>query len=153
MARRLNRRANKAPAATAQELQLRAPRIELNETIKVATLNVRGLKMFGKRQDIEHHMKHKGIDILTMQETHIGEDSRETRTNYSWYFSGGTSGLKTIYHGVGIIIRTGLRNYVLDIETVNERLMTMKLRGQIDIHIIAAYAPTAAAPTEDKHRF
>ena len=71
---------------------------------------------------------------MTIQETHIGDGIIETfrKSNYVWYLSGG--GLETkgqiCYHEVGIIISKELLNYVLDVETLSERLMTITLRGK-----------------------
>ena len=54
---------------------------------------------------------------------------------------------------MGIIIRNDFKNYVTDIDTINERLMTLTLKGKIDVTLIAAYAPTAIAPAEEKDNF
>ena len=92
------------------------------------------------------------IDIKTIQETHSGEATREHRTRYSWYFAGGREA-GTIHHGVAIVIRNELRNYMLDVEDINERLMIMTLRGKIPLHAISAYAPIAAAKYETETVF
>ena len=52
-----------------------------------------------------------------------------------------------------VIKQNELRNYIKDIEIVDERLMTLTLSGQIDVTIVAAYAPTAIATAEDKDKF
>ena len=102
-------------------------------------------------------MQEEQIDIMTIQETHIGDEINETinKSNYVWYFSGGGLAAKGIpcYHGVGIIIKKELLNYVFDVETISERLMTVTLRGRIPITVASAYAPTAAATTEEKDTF
>ena len=54
---------------------------------------------------------------------------------------------------MGIIIKKALSNYVLDVETISERLMTITLRGKIPITVASAYAPTAISPAEDKDKF
>ena len=54
---------------------------------------------------------------------------------------------------MAIVIKNELRNYIRDIETIDERLMTLTLSGQIDVTIVAAYAPTAIATAEDKDKF
>ena len=97
------------------------------------------------------------IDILIIQETHKSGNTRELGKWYSWYYSGGPDGefvteqgeitwkpINRCFQGVAIIVDNTWRNYILDIATPTERLMIMKLRGKVDIHIIAAYAPTAA---------
>ena len=67
-------------------------------------------------------MKHTQIDILALQETHIGDNIRETRKHYTLFLSGGDNNGKTIPQGIGIMIRTELFNYIEDIENVNDDL-------------------------------
>ena len=87
-------------------------------------------------------MDSKRIDILVIQETHVGDESREQfiKSNYSWCFSGGAQGA-TCYPGVAIVVKNEPRNFIKDIEAIDERLMTLTLTGQIDVTIVAAYAP------------
>ena len=40
--------------------------------------------------------------------------------------------------------------HVQDIVNINERLMYIVLKGEVRIHIINCYTPTAAAETEEK---
>ena len=49
-------------------------------TIKIATLNVRGMKQIGKREEIEKWMEAEGIEILGMQEPHITKNTKEKET-------------------------------------------------------------------------
>ena len=96
-------------------------------------------------------MDSKRIDILVLRKTHVGDEIREQskKSNYSWFLSGGSQGA-TCYHGVAIVIKHELRNYIKDIETIDERFMTLTLSGHIDVTIVAAYAPTAIATAEDR---
>ena len=55
--------------------------------IKFATLNIQGLNMIGKRQEIEKWMEEKKIDILCIQEAKINCNSTENRKGFIWYFS------------------------------------------------------------------
>ena len=157
LARNLHRRQNHLPTAPAQELQPRPPRLQFGLPYIISSLNVRGMKKRGKRQEIERYMEEQQIDIMLIQETHIGDEIIENfkKSNYVWYYSGGGLAAKgeTCYHGVGIIIRKELKNYILDVETISERLMTITLRGRIPVTLASAYAPTAAATAEDKDNF
>eukprot|EP00959_Pyramimonas_sp_CCMP1952_P366093 7667383-Pyramimonas_sp.AAC.1 len=54
----------------------------------IATLNARGVRQAGKREEIESWMKAKNIHILALQETHIAQNSKESRNEYTWLFSG-----------------------------------------------------------------
>ena len=72
----------------------------------MASQNIRGVMNAVERKDIANFMDNIQIDIMTVQETHNGEATRETHVrNTLGSFSGGdTTG--AIYHGVGIVIRT-----------------------------------------------
>ena len=54
-------------------------------------------------------MDFKRIDILVIQEIHVGDETREQfkTSNYSWFFSGGAQGA-ICYHGVAIVIKLEL---------------------------------------------
>ena len=73
-------------------------------------------------------MVYKRIDILVIQETHLGGKIREQFKTYnsSWFFSGGAQGA-TCYHGVALVVKYELWNYIKDIETIDERLMALTL--------------------------
>ena len=51
------------------------------KTTKFATLNVRGIKKPGVREEIEAWMAEKQIDILCLQETRNSQNSRESMKN------------------------------------------------------------------------
>ena len=109
-ARRSRRKSDKGAAAPARELPPQKPSLKFDRTLKIVTLNVRGLIMYaGKRDEIDKYLQDKRADVLFIQETHMGEASREKRKHFTWYFSGGAQA-GTIYHGVGIVIRNELRN-------------------------------------------
>ena len=127
-ARRLHRASRRTLEAQAQEPQISNPRIELKQTLKIGSLNVRGLIAAGERKEIEAYMFHKQIHILMIQETHIGEETRSIGKYYSWYFSGGTKPEKTIPHGVGIIIDNKCKDYVEDVEAISTSMIKLKLR-------------------------
>ena len=155
LARRLHRtNKRKPPDAPAQELPPRMPRLKLGKHYRIATINIRGIKKAGKRTELEQYIDFKRIDILVIQETHVGDEIREQfkKSSYSWFFPGGAQGA-TCYHGVAIVVKNELRNYIKDIAAIDERLMTFTQSGQIDVTIVAAYAPTAIATAEDKDKF
>lgn len=123
--------------------------LRLKGFVYMATLNVRGLVAAHKCTEVEDWMSLNKIDILLLQETHVGGVEQVKRARYTWYHSGGSES-RTIYAGVAIVIRNAFRNYVSDIQTHSERLMHITLRGIVPLHYINAYMPTAAAATETK---
>ena len=93
-------------------------------------------------------MYHHNIDILIVQETYCGEDSKDNIIKYLWHHPKEEN--ERVHHrglGIGTIIE--FTNYTSDTEATDERLMVMTLRGHTDIHIVAAHAPTAAATEKD----
>ena len=87
-----------------------------------------------------------------IQETQSSGDHREIGQYYNWYFSGGPEH-ERCHHGVAIVLDNRLQKYVVDIATINERIMILQFHGKVDIHFIAAFAPTAAYNAEDKDNF
>ena len=67
-------------------------------------------------------------------------------------FSGGKVA-GTIHHGVGIIYNNNLRHDHKDTECISDRIMVATFTGTIDLHTIAAYAPTAISTEEEKDNF
>ena len=57
--------------------------------MKVATLNVQGINIIGKRQEIETWMEQKQIDLLCVPETKINCNATEKGNVYRCYFSSG----------------------------------------------------------------
>ena len=51
----------------------------------MATLNIRGLRSFGKRQEIEAWMRSEKIDVMCLQETKDTETSIQKRKYFTWY--------------------------------------------------------------------
>ena len=101
-------------SATAQQPQKRLSEIgtilraklKLGTTFKIATLNIKGMKRIGAREELEQWMKEEDIKILALQETRINTNSREARGSYTWYFSGEykTKKDKEYTAGVGFVI-------------------------------------------------
>ena len=153
LARRLKRKENRSSKATAQEpASVDLPTIPFKTSMNLATLNIRGVRNAVKRRDITKFMDRHYIDIMAIQETHNGEATRENQKRHTWYFSGGNQ-TGAIHHGVGIIIKNELRNYVVDVEPISERMMVLTLRGKITLYIISAYAPHAGIDYETKEQF
>ena len=141
--------------AQAQEPQAQAKiRFRLKREIYIATLNVRGMveERNVKQLEIETWMTKHRIDVCAIQETHVGDSSKQTRQFFTWYYSGGKRG-GTIHEGTAFVIKNELLKYVHDAVPINERVQTIIFKGAIPISIITAYAPTAAATDQLKEHF
>ena len=122
--------------------------IKLGTTIMMATLNMRGAKKIGAREEVEIWMKERGIQILGLQETRIANNTRESRKEYTWFLSG-EGGRETYTAGVGIVIANNMLQYIEDIEPINDRRMYIVLKGTLQTTFITAYFPQSDRPTEE----
>ena len=138
----------KTARATAQEPNKTA-NSSYGKTIKVATINVRGINKAGKREEIETWMKKNNVQIVALQETRIKTNSRESRKEFTWYFSG-ENGRDTYTPGVGFVINNTYIQHVRDIEPINDRIIVLSLRHTPDLTLISAYMPQAGRPSEEK---
>ena len=59
------------------------------KNLRIATLNVDGIRGKKKREAIIRTLKNKCLDIVALQETHQNQNSTELKKdNISWCFSG-----------------------------------------------------------------
>lgn len=87
-------------------LRLRNPnKIKYGHTWRCATIKLHGLMRADRKEEIEIWMKSKNIDIAVIQETRTPTDTRETRKNYIWYFSGSNRTLGGYTDGAAIVIQ------------------------------------------------
>ena len=122
----------------------------LGTNYNIATLNIRGTKKPGVRDEVEKWMTSRNIKILCLQETRTKENTRETRKKYTWFFSGEGGNSNTYTPGVAIIIHNNFLQYIEDIEPISDRLMYITLKGTFPITIISAYMPQSDRPYEEK---
>ena len=100
------------------------------------------MKKPGLREEIDIWMAKNEIDTRCLQETRNNKNSRETRKNYTWFFSG--EGGRTEYTaGVGMVIRNKFMQYIDDIVPINDKRMYATIRGIIECNIICTYMPPA----------
>ena len=102
----------------------------------IATINIRGAKRKGAREEVEQWMKQKDISIAMIQETRIGTNSRESRNEYTWFFSGEKQHQNNYIAGVGIVVKNSILKHLIDIEPVSDRVMWATWRGTINITTI-----------------
>ena len=117
----------------------------MKENIRIATLNTRGMKKTGFREEVDIWMKDEGINILMLQEAHIETSHRETRKDTTWYFSGEEGHVNA---GVAMVIDNDYKQYVRAVKPVNPRIMSMETKGKPGLMLISAYAPPGT--TKDK---
>ena len=87
--------------------------------------------------------------MLALQETRVRTNSKETRNQYSWYFSG-ENGTQGYMAGVAFVMNHDYVQYVEDLEPMTHRLMSLTIKHTPAMTLIAAYMPQAGRPSEEK---
>ena len=85
------------------------------------------------------------------EETRNNQNSRETRKQHTWLFSG-EGGRPEYTAGAALIVANNILQYIEDIEPITDRLMYAVLRGTVETTIIVVYTPPADRPQEEKHK-
>ena len=81
------------------------PKMPTGQMLRIATLNIQGLKQSGKREEVEKSMTRNQIDILGIQETHIAQTNTEKGKDYCWYLNGNEENHRE-YAAMGVIMRS-----------------------------------------------
>ena len=126
-------------------------KLQQGRKFNIATLNIRGTKKAGVRDEVEQWMKKRDIMILGLQETHCKQNTRETRKQYTWFFSG-EGGRPEWTAGVAYVINNKFMQYIADIEPIDDRLIYITLRGSLSTTIINTYMPPADRPQAEKQK-
>nr|XP_009620308.1 craniofacial development protein 2-like [Nicotiana tomentosiformis] len=88
--------------------------------------------------------------MICVQKTRrVADKSRDVGSFKLWY-----SGRMEDRNGVGILVDKDLRELMVEVRRVNDRLMTIKLVvGGFTLNIISVYAPKTGLDEEVKKRF
>ena len=97
-------------------------------------------------------MEKNGIDILGTQETHISQNNKERRKNYTWYLNGNEEGERE-FAGVAWVISNKLNKYISDVRPHNSRVTELRIEGTAPITLMNIYAPQSGRPKEEKPQF
>lgn len=150
-------RVRKDSVATAQEggRGKREGRIGFGCLLRIGTLNLRGITTQWKWEEVEAWMKHKGIGILALQETHQDVNFKACRKEFSWLFSseGKTANTQRTEAGVGFVMNNKLIHTLADVVALSDRIMSCTFAQATTITLITAYAPQAMRPEEEKETF
>ncbi|KAG5583105.1 hypothetical protein H5410_053732 [Solanum commersonii] len=116
--------------------------------VRVGSWNIGSLT--GKSIELVKILKRRKINIACVQETRwVGAKARDVDGFKLWY-SGGSRDR----NGVGILVDGDLREQVVEVRRINDRLMTIKLViGGSTLSVISAYAPQVGLDEEAKKRF
>ena len=118
--------------------------------IRFGTWNIGTLT--GKSMEIVDVMIRRKINVMCLQETKwIGDKARELDTSgfKLWY-----AGKSKTKNGVGIIVDKDLRDKVIDIKRIGDRIIALKLVVDREIfNVISAYAPQVGLEEQYKIKF
>ena len=92
------------------------------------------------------------IDLLFAQETHVTQNSKEKRKNYTWYLNGSDTGDRE-FAGMAVIVKNEIHEFIKDVIPHNHRLLEVQLEGTIPTTLVSAYAPQAGRPQAEKTEF
>ena len=124
-------------------------REEVVNHVRIGTVNVG--TMTGRGREIVDLMERRKIRILCVQETKWkGEKAKEMGGGYKLFYCGKTADR----NGIGILLDQELKENVVSVKRVSDRIMWMRLGIANEvINVISAYAPQAGCPTEEKEEF
>ena len=54
--------------------------------MRMASMNIQGMKMVMKREEVEAWMSKRNVQVTVVQETHIPTSGVERRNRFTWYF-------------------------------------------------------------------
>ena len=93
---------------------------------------------------LELWAKKNNIDIILLQETKVNQAGVEKRKHYTIFFSESVEAEgPTTHAGVAIMIKNSMLESVLEINPIDERLMSITLRGPVHTTFINTYMYTA----------
>nr|XP_009789322.1 PREDICTED: craniofacial development protein 2-like [Nicotiana sylvestris] len=104
----------------------------------------------GKSIELVKILQKRRVNIACVQETRwVGSKARNV-DGYKLWYSGAVRGK----NGMSILVDMELREYVVEVRRVNDRLMFIKLViGECTLNVVSAYAPQAGLDVEVKRRF
>ena len=118
--------------------RMRVKKLVHETKIRIRTCNIGSLT--GKLMELVDIMIHRKINILSIQETKwVGEKAKEIDSLgfKLWY-----SGRSRTRNGVGVIIDKSLKDNVVEINRIDDRIIALKIVVDTKIiNVISVYAP------------
>ena len=155
-------------------------KLKYQTKIKIATLNLRGIKDIDKQEKLIEWATKENIDILALQETYFNTNSKMKRFGYTFIFSTGITDkqreeaknkkaqqgkgkgkhqqklgtqLDQERHGVAFVIKNSLIPLIEDVQQINGRIAFIKINDYNGkICIINTYNPHAGYDYQQKEQ-
>lgn len=115
------------------------------ESIKVSSVNCRGIQTYKKRVDVLNYHKNLNTNILCLQDTHL-TNSQERDIRSLWNNPCIIHGISTNSRGVAILFNSNFEFVVQNIETDelgNLLVADLKIANEFTLRIINIYAPNS----------
>ncbi|XP_045458566.1 craniofacial development protein 2-like [Melitaea cinxia] len=118
-------------------------------SLRIASWNVG--TMTGRGRALADVLERRRINIACLQETKWkGQRAREIGAGYKFYYCG-CDGKR---NGVGIVLDRELKNKVMDVKRVNDRVIAVKLLIEDSVlNVVSVYAPQTGCDDSMKERF
>lgn len=123
--------------------------------LRFATWNVRTLYQSGKLEQACRILENYDLAFLGMSEVRWNQTGHmKTTDGHQFLWSGMPNEHDSHQYGVGILIHKQFLDMLIDYKFVNERIMTMRLKGKCaNINVVQCYAPTEEAKDDQKDKF
>ncbi|KAK3549360.1 hypothetical protein QTP70_034599, partial [Hemibagrus guttatus] len=117
--------------------------------LRIGTLNVG--TMTGKGRELADMMERRKVDILCVQETRWkGSKARSIGAGFKLFYYG----VDSKRNGVGVVLKEEFVRNVLEVKTVSDRVMSLKLEIEgVMLNVVSGYAPQVGCELEEKERF
>lgn len=118
--------------------------------MRIATWNIGSLT--GRSQELANTLHRRNINICCVQELKWkGSKSRDIGRNYQLLYNG----TSTTRNGIGIILDATLKQRIIRVERISDRIMYVKLAldNQPVLNIISVYAPQTGCDKNEKDLF
>ncbi|KAK3525439.1 hypothetical protein QTP86_031550, partial [Hemibagrus guttatus] len=117
--------------------------------LRIGTLNVG--TMTGKGRELADMMERRKVDILCVQETRWkGSKVRSIGAGFKLFYYA----VDSKRNGVGVVLKEEFVRNVLEVKSVSERVMSLKLEIEgVMLNVVSGYAPQVGCELEEKERF
>ena len=117
--------------------RVRVKKLVQENKLRLGSWNIGTLT--GRGMELVDTMIRRRVNIVCLQETKwVGEKAKEIGTGFKLWYSGKVGNK----NGVGIVVDKTLKDEVVEVRRVGDRLIRLKLvLGEVTLNVVSAYAP------------
>nr|XP_049699855.1 craniofacial development protein 2-like [Helicoverpa armigera] len=143
-----------APVGSGQGFLHQPGRVQCKKRVREVRLRYASWNvgtMTGRARELADVLKRRRINVACLQETKWkGTKAREIGEGYKFYYCG-SDGKR---NGVGIVLDKNLKESVIDVNRVNDRIIVVKIMYEsLIINVISVYAPQVGCDDRVKEQF